>query len=116
MNFLKLLLSLNKLRVPRSLWPEGDVIGNPYLVIFSDGSVSAYGVAAYIRWHKVGGGYWSRLIMAKCKISPKHRATVPRMELNGAVVGVRVKNFLVKETNFSFAKLYHLVDSTTVSG
>ena len=79
-NFLKLLLSLNELSIPRSLWPEGDIIGRPILVIFSDGSISAFGVAAYIRWQLVGGGYWSRLIMSKSKISPKHIVSVPRME------------------------------------
>ena len=38
------------------------------------------------------------------------------MELNGAVVGNRVKNFLINETNLHFEKVYHLVDSSTVLG
>ena len=45
LNFLKLLLCLNKLSIPRSLWPVGDVIGRPILVIFFNGSMSVYGVA-----------------------------------------------------------------------
>ena len=115
-SFLKLLLSLNELSIPRSLWPEGDIIGRPILVIFSDGSISAFGAAAYIRWQLVGGGYWSRLIMAKSKISPKNIMSIPRMELCGAVLGNRIKKFLVKETKFDFAKVYNLVDSSTVLG
>ena len=100
----------------RSLWPEEEVVGDPILVVFSDGSVLAYGAAAYIRWKLASGGYWTRLIMAKGKIAPKNMVSIPRMELNGAVVGNRVKNFLVNETNLRFEKVYHLVDSSTVLG
>ena len=95
-DFLRSLFELDSLRVPRSLWPEGEVKGLPSLVIFSDGSISAYGVAAYIRWELAEGGYWSRLIIAKSKISPKRIVSVPRMELCGALVGNRIKNFLMK--------------------
>ena len=38
------------------------------------------------------------------------------MELSGAGVGSRVKNFLLKETNLRFAKVVNLVDSSTVLG
>ena len=107
---------MNELSIPRSLWTEGDIIGRPILVVFSDGSVSAFGAAAYIRWQLVGGGYWSRLIMAKSKISPKNAKTIPRMELCGAGLGCRIKNFLLKETKFDFEKVYNLVDSSTVLG
>ena len=47
-----------------------------------------------------------------------HRKTVvliPRMKLNGAVVGTRIKKFLLKETSMKFEKV-HLVDSSTVLG
>ena len=49
LRFLRSLLELNDIEIPRSLWPEGEVEGLPMLVVFSDGSISAYGVAAYIR-------------------------------------------------------------------
>ena len=116
LNFLKSLLSLETVCFPRSLWPEEEVIGLPMLIVFSDGSVSAFGAVAYIRWKLASGGYWSCLIMAKSKIAPKYILSIPRMELNGAVLGVRIKNFLLKETNFEFSKIWHLVDSSTVLG
>ena len=116
LRFLGSLLELNDIAVPRSLWPEGEVDGLPILVVFSDGSLSAYGVAAYIRWALKDGSFWSRLIMAKSKIAPKRVISVPRMELSGAVVGNRVRNFLLKETNLKFAKVVNLVDSSTVLG
>ena len=54
--------------------------------------------------------------MSKCKIGPKHILSIPRMELNGVVLGNRVKNFIMKETNILFARTYQLVDSSTVLG
>ena len=62
------------------------------------------------------GGFWTRLIVAKSKIAPKNIVSVPRMELNGAVLGNRIKNFILKETNMQFSKVYQLVDSSTVLG
>ena len=64
--------------------PEEEVVGLPMLIVFSDGALLAYGAAAYIRWELASGGYWVQLIMAKCKIAPKHILSVPKMELNGA--------------------------------
>ena len=90
--------------------------GWPILVVFSDGAALAFGAAAYIRWTLASGGFWSRLIMAKSKIAPKNIVSVPRMELNGALLGNRIKNFILKETNLRFSKVYQLVDSSTVLG
>ena len=115
-SFLCSLLLLKDIEFPRSLWPSAEVIGLPTLVVFSDGSTLAYGACAYIRWKLASGGYWTQLIMAKCKVGPKHIVSIPRMELNGAVLSNRIKNFLVKETNLVFGTVYHLVDSSTVLG
>ncbi len=114
--FMKTLLSLKNVKFPRSLWPEGQVVGLPILIIFSDGAALAFGAVAYIRWELEAGGFWSRIIMSKCKIAPKHIVSVPRMELNGALIGNRMKNFIQKETNIKFAKTYQFVDSSTVLG
>ena len=116
MAFLTEFLCLGELSFPRSLWPEEEVIGQPILIVFSDGSMVAFGAAAYIRWELKAGGYWSRLIMAKCKIAPKNMLSIPRMELNGAVLGNRIKNFIIKDTNLKFSKTYQFVDSSTVLG
>ena len=69
LSFLSSLLSLEDVKFPRSLWPDEEVEGLPILVIFSDGSLLAFGAVAYIRWKLKDGGYWTRIIMAKCKIA-----------------------------------------------
>ncbi len=116
LSFLSALLSLGNIVFSRSLWPEEEVVGLPILVIFSDGSTLAFGAVAYIRWTLASGGYWSRIIMAKGKIGPKNIISIPRMELNGALLGERIKNFIMKDTNMEFEKVYQIVDSYTVLG
>ena len=114
--FFSSLSSLKDFQFPRSLWPKEEVVGLPMLVVFADGSALAYGAVAYIRWELSGGGFWSRIIMSKCRIAPKHLVSVPRMELNGALTGNRIKNFLIKNTNLKFSKTFQFVDSSTVLG
>ena len=114
--FLKSLLELNDIEIPRSLWPEGEVDGLPDLIVFSDGSITAFGAAAYIRWKMEDGTFWSRLIMAKSKLAPKLMISIPRIELSGAAMGNRLKNFLLKDTSLKFGKVLNLVDSSTVLG
>ena len=54
--------------------------------------------------------------MAKCKLAPKNILSIPRMELNGAVLGNRLKNFILKETNIEVSQVFQFVDSSTVLG
>ena len=116
LTFLRSLLLLEDIEFERSLWPEEEVVGLPILIVFSDGSKLAFGAVAYIRWELASGRFWCRIIMAKGKIAPKNIVSIPRMELNGALLGNRIKNFILKETNLKFRKVYQLVDSSTVLG
>ena len=60
------------------------------------------------------GGYWSKIVLSKGKIGPKSRITIPRMELNGAVINKRLAEFVVGAVNIKFGRVIHLVDSSTV--
>ena len=44
------LYKLESVEFPHSLWPMCVVQGNPELVVFSDGSIAAFGAVIYIRW------------------------------------------------------------------
>ena len=88
-------------------------LGKPELIVFSDGSVSAFGSVCYIRWKLSNGGWWSRIILSKSKIAPKSRLTVPRLELNGAVLSKRLDEFVQGALDVEFEEVYHLVDSST---
>ena len=54
--------------------------------------------------------------MVKSKIATKNHLTIPRLELNGAVLSKRFEDFLLLQLGLDFAKVYHLVDSSTVVG
>lgn len=87
---------------------------NPSLVIFSDGSTLASGYAAYVRWEVSPDRYKCYLILAKNKIAPRERVSVPRLELNGALLGARGRKALVDACRYQFSRIIHLVDSETV--
>ena len=109
------LFELESIVFPRSLYPkEVRVTGKPDQVIFSDGSVSAFGSVSYVRWKLETGKWWSMLLLSKSKIAPKSRITVPRLELNGAVLSKRLEDFISADLDLEFGNIYHLVDSSTV--
>ena len=107
------LFELEDIRYPRCLRPNG-CVGDPWLILLSDGSEIAYGFAAYIRWSLDDGGYWCRLIMSKSRIAPLHKVTTPRMELNGAVLSKRGRQVIEAEMRYNFERVIHLIDSETV--
>ena len=111
------LFNLENVDFARSLIPKDqEVIGNPDLVIFSDGSVNAFGSVSYIRWELKQGGWWTNIVLSKSKIAPKSRLTIPRLELNGAVLSKRLEEFVTGTLDLQFENVYHLVDSSTVLG
>jgi hypothetical protein len=54
--------------------------------------------------------------MSKGKVVPKKMISIPRMELNGAVVSQRLENFIKLETGLTFVRVHHLMDASTVLG
>ncbi|XP_045127641.1 uncharacterized protein LOC123514085 [Portunus trituberculatus] len=91
-----------------------NAVGDPVLVIFSDGSSLAYGACAYIRWELDDGRFESRLIMAKNRIAPVKQITIPRLELCGAVLSCRLRLTIEKESDWKFQSVLHIVDSSIV--
>ena len=81
---------LEHIRFPRSTKPT-EAIGSPILVIFSDASEDAYGACAYVRWEKSGGDFESSPLVVKSRLAPTKKITIPRLELNGAVLAARLK-------------------------
>ena len=104
---------LEQLKFERVLKPT-EPCDSPWLILFSDGSELAYGFVAYIRWRLQAGGYWCRMVMSKNRIAPLHKTTIPRMELNAAVLSKRGRKVLEKELRIKFEKILHLIDSQTV--
>ena len=49
------LFKLEDVEFLQSLWPRDKTVGDPELVVFSDGSVKAFGAVVYIRWKLESG-------------------------------------------------------------
>ena len=113
MKFFISLFELEKLSLQRCLRPP-EAVGNPWLIIFSDGSDIAYGFVAYIRRELADGNAWCRLIMAKCRVGPINKLSTPQMELNAAVLSKRGRKAIEREMRFQFERVLQIVDSETV--
>ena len=107
------MLSLNAITFERSLTPPG-AVGLPVLCIFSDASNEAFGSCAYARWQKLNGEYDVRFIAAKSRVAPLKRLTIPRLELQGAVLASRLCKTIVQESRFQFDKVILFLDSEIV--
>ncbi|KAK4310069.1 hypothetical protein Pmani_018335 [Petrolisthes manimaculis] len=111
--FFKELYELEELTFRRPLKPS-NALGNPSLIIFSDSSKQAYGACAYVRWQTSKDKFDANVIIAKSKIAPVKQLTIPHLELCGALMAARLRESLVKEFQWEFESVYHIVDSLIV--
>ena len=107
------LFDMNNIKFQRCLKPPG-AVGDPALVIFSDGSDDAYGACAYVRWELASGGFDSSLVVSQNRLAPIKRMSIDRIELCGAVLNKRLKQLVEKESRYCFVKYFHIVDSQIV--
>ena len=107
------MLTLNDISFERCLTPP-DAIGLPVLCVFSDASEDAFGTCAYARWQLSNGEYDVRFIVAKSRVAPLKRLTIPRLKLQGAVLASRLCKTIVEESRFKFDKVALFLDSKIV--
>lgn len=112
-NLFKELYELEDFRIRREIKPIG-AVGDPTLIVFSDGSKHAYGTVAYCRFLTLSGNYQTTIIAAKSKITPTRQITIPRIELCAAVLSCRLREKIQQELDWHFEAVYHLVDSSIV--
>ncbi|XP_043234481.1 uncharacterized protein LOC122387894 [Amphibalanus amphitrite] len=83
--------SLKQLRIPRcystSGWRHGEGVS---LHAFGDASPRGYGAVVYLRTARPDGSGEVRLVLAKARLAPLKRVTVPRLELLGSLLAARL--------------------------
>jgi hypothetical protein len=84
--FVDELTELNKFRIPRKLIISNLPINLIELHGFADASSKAYGAAVYVKATDVAGNSSVTLLCAKSRVAPIKKVTLPRLELNAAVV------------------------------
>ena len=83
---------------------------------FSDASESAYAAVVYLRVASTGQDIRSTIVMAKTKVAPIKRLTIPRLELCGALILSRMMSHIAEVLEISMDEVYAWTDSMVVLG
>ena len=102
---------LNNITFPRSLCCE-NATEPPMLCVFSNASQDAFGACAYIRQRTNGDKYQIRLIAAKSRVAPLKQLSIPRLELQAAVLASRLAKTVQEESRIRFQSVKLFTDST----
>lgn len=84
------------------------------LHVLCDASEQAYATVAYWRIKKCDGSIRVVLVAAKAKVAPRRAQTIPRLELQAAVIGARLADTIRKEHRFEVGQTTYWTDSSTV--
>ncbi|XP_064475319.1 uncharacterized protein LOC135389184 [Ornithodoros turicata] len=102
---------LRDVSVQRCVLPESGSV-RYQLHIFTDASPSAYGACAFLRSTSDTMETKVVLLFAKSRVAPLKVITLPRLELLGAVVGVRIGKFLHQALALPDEEMTFWTDST----
>ena len=91
------LAKVRSLRIPRCMKPGGLSVFSVELHHFADASSAAYGCCSYLRCVDNTGEVHTKLVMSKNKVAPLKQCTIPRLELQAAVMAVKVDALLRNE-------------------
>ncbi|XP_055602322.1 uncharacterized protein LOC129751072 isoform X2 [Uranotaenia lowii] len=112
----KLLLPmLPEVSVPRCFFPglPSSALSGLQLHVLVDASESAFACVAYLRVQK-NGKPTCALISAKTKVAPLKPVSMPRAELQAALMGARLSETLFNTLHLSIERKYLWTDSLTV--
>ncbi|CAG9103784.1 unnamed protein product [Plutella xylostella] len=97
-NWLSNLRALRELRIPRCY--DYEPTATRELHTFVDASEEAYVAAAYWRIQRADGSVKITLAMAKSRVAPIKPTSIPRLELQAAVLGTRISNTTRSEHDY----------------
>ena len=86
----KELSHLQHVRISRCLQDKQKQLETMSLQTFVDASESAYGAVVYARCTYADGSISSNIAAAKTRVAPITATSIPRLELMGAIIGVRL--------------------------
>ena len=101
---------LNKISFARTLVTT-DSTEKPLLCIFSDASHEAFGACAYLRQKIINGRFHVKLIAAKSRVAPLKQLSIPKLELQAAVLASRLTKSIQEESRLEFADIIFFTDS-----
>lgn len=90
MKWTNVLVKIQDIKIPRCHF--GEKFKSLELHVFVDASDSAYAAAAYFRFSSDDGNVRCSLVAGKTKVAPLNPLSIPRLELQAAVLGARLSN------------------------
>ncbi|XP_062713880.1 uncharacterized protein LOC134290715 [Aedes albopictus] len=106
---------LQNVRIPRAYFPSAasTEITDLQLHIFVDASEVAYACVAYFRAN-IRGQFQTARVGAKSKVSPLKSLSIPRLELQAAIIGCRLLKTLCASHSLPIKRRFMWTDSKTV--
>ncbi|XP_076389575.1 uncharacterized protein LOC143264787 [Megachile rotundata] len=114
LSWLKHLRSVQNVRIPRCVSPIGKHYVKADLHVFCDASLKAYTAAAYLRFEVEDAPAHVALVMAKTRVAPLKPLSIPRLELQAALLASRLANTVQKELEIEISQRVFWSDSITV--
>ena len=105
---------LSNYHLPRYYFPKNVNIINTQLHGFCDASEDAYGGVVYIRGEDADGNVHVALVLAKTKVAPLKRLTIPRLELCGAYLLSQLLDHTKNIYRLPISTVHAWTDSTIV--
>lgn len=108
------LAKLQQIKVPRCLKESTSVVLEISLHAFTDASQKAYTATVYARHEYEDGTVSCRLITSKTRLAPLKAMSIPRLELMGALIGVRLTQQVCESMEIDSKSTTFWVDSLNV--
>ncbi|XP_062703755.1 uncharacterized protein LOC115259735 [Aedes albopictus] len=114
--WVELLPGISELSIPRCYFGEADPLCRRTLQchVFTDASEAGYGCAVYFRITDHLERVRCSLVMAKSKVAPLKHLSIPRLELEAAVLGARMLTAVLTNHTLQPREVYLWTDSSTV--
>ncbi|XP_057381576.1 uncharacterized protein LOC130704116 [Daphnia carinata] len=100
--------------IPRCLFSEQSEIENSQLHVFGDASEEAYAAVVYLRNAYRSGRVQVRMVKASNKLAPKKTLSVPKLELNAALLSSRIAAAIQSSLTHPIQRRFFWTDSSTV--
>ncbi|XP_055632443.1 uncharacterized protein LOC129772934 [Toxorhynchites rutilus septentrionalis] len=111
----QLILELDAVMIPRCFFrgANSGALNSVQLHVFVDASEEAYACVAYLRIVD-GGIIRCALVAAKSKVAPLKPLSIPRLELQAAMIGSRLADSICKHISLPISQRFLWLDSATV--
>ena len=108
------LTDMDCVRVDRCYRPDSRPVVKCQLHVFGDASENAFGVVAYLRFELEDGTVHCSFVTSKARVAPIKQLSIPRLELQAAVMAIRVAETVKTEHDMTVHETVYWSDSSTV--